>query len=268
MSETAEINAGGWQAEDYGRNARFVADLAADLIDWLAPVAGESVLDLGCGDGALTTRIAASGVDVTGVDGSLPMVSAAKAHGLTAVVADGQRLGDAAELDHSFDSVFSNAALHWMRDDPQAVIDNVFARLKPGGRFVAEMGAAGNVAPIHAALRAEARAHGHDPDVLGPWYFPTEAAYLARLTTAGFHIERAYTFTRPTTLPGDVADWLTTLARPFVTAFAEGPPRDDYVAAVRERLIGEMRQRDGQWIAPYVRLRFIARKPDHPYDHA
>lgn len=266
MNATAEINAGGWWAGDYEQNARFVADLAADLVGWLAPVGSESILDLGCGDGALTARIAAHGAAVTGVDGSLSMVSAAKAHGLSAIVADGQRLGDSAELDRVFDAVFSNAALHWMRNDPQAVINNVFARLKPGGRFVAEMGAAGNVAPIHAALRAEADVRGHDSDKLDPWYFPTEAAYLDRLSTAGFHIERVQTFTRPTRLPGDVADWLTTLARPFVTAFAEGPPRDRYVSAVRERLTNELRHRDGQWIAPYVRLRFAARKPDHPYE--
>lgn len=262
MNDAIETNVGGWRAEDYGRNARFVADLAADLIDWLAPGPGESILDLGCGDGALTARIAAAGAEVTGADGSTAMVAAARARGLNAIIADAQRLGGIPELDRVFDAVFSNAALHWMRDDPQAVIENVFARVKPGGRFVAEMGGAGNIAPIRAALRAEADARGFDPDTLDPWYFPTETAYLDRLVTAGFHIERSHAFERPTQLPGDVADWLTTLARPFVTAFPEGTTRDDYIAAVRERLAGEMRHRDGQWIAPYVRLRFIARKPD------
>ncbi|MES1954773.1 class I SAM-dependent methyltransferase [Salinisphaera hydrothermalis] len=262
MNDTAEITAGGWRAEDYGRNARFVAHLAADLVDWLAPATGETILDLGCGDGALTARVAAAGADVIGADGSSAMVAAARARGLTAVVADGQRLDGVPELDRRFDAVFSNAALHWMRTDPQAVVEGVFARLKPGGRFVAEMGGAGNIAPIHAALRAEADARGLDPESLDPWYFPSETTYLDRLATAGFHIERSHSFERPTQLPGDVADWLTTLARPFVTAFAEGEARDGYVAAVRERLAGEMRHRDGQWIAPYVRLRFVARKPE------
>lgn len=261
MSDTAEINAGGWRAEDYGRNARFVATLASDLIEWLAPAPGETILDLGCGDGALTERVAQSGAEVIGTDGSSAMVAAARARGLTAVMADGQKLAAAAELDRLFDAVFSNAALHWMNADPQAVIDGVFARLKPGGRFVAEMGGAGNIAPIRAALRAEADARDVDPDTLDPWYFPSETSYLDRLATAGFHIERSHSFERPTQLPGDVADWLTTLARPFVTAFAEGAARDAYVAAVRERLAGEMRHRDGQWVAPYVRLRFVARKP-------
>lgn len=263
MNDESEANAGGWHADDYGRNARFVADLAADLLDWLAPVAGESILDLGCGDGALTERIRETGAEVIGLDGSSAMVAAARERGLTVIVADAQRLDEAEEIDSLFDAVFSNAALHWMHDDPQRVIAGVYQRLKPGGRFVAEMGASGNIAPIHAALRAGAEARGHDPDALDPWYFPTETAYLDRLVTAGFHIERSHSFERPTQLPGDVTDWLGTLARPFVTAFAEGEPRDDYIAAVRERLAGEMRHRDGQWIAPYVRLRFIVRKPEH-----
>jgi trans-aconitate methyltransferase len=262
VNEQSEANAGGWHAGDYGRNARFVADLATDLIEWLAPVAGESILDLGCGDGALAERIRETGADVVGLDGSSAMVAAARERGLKAMVADAQRLDEVEGIDGLFDAVFSNAALHWMRDDPQRVIAGVYKRLKPGGRFVAEMGASGNVAPIHAALRAEADSRGHDPDTLDPWYFPSETTYLDRLATAGFHIERSHCFERPTQLPGDVTDWLTTLARPFVTAFADGEARDGYVAAVRERLAAEMPHHDGQWIAPYVRLRFIARKPN------
>lgn len=259
----AEATAGGWSAGDYAVHARFVADLAADLIDWLAPLPGETILDLGCGDGALTEVVVARGARVLAVDGSSAMAEAARARGLHSVAGDAQRLDRVAGLDGPFDAVFSNAALHWMRADPRAVIAGVFARLTPGGRFVAELGGAGNIAPIHATLRAEAEARGRDPDALDPWYFPTETCYLDRLATAGFHIERSHFFERPTPLPGDVADWLTTLARPFVTAFAEGFERDDYVAAVRTRLAGEMRHRDGEWIAPYVRLRFVARKPDN-----
>lgn len=262
MSQQEKGSAGGWRADDYERNARFVADLAADLIEWLAPTDGEKILDIGCGDGVMSQRIAASGATVAGLDGSEHMVAAARQQGLTAWLADAQQLAELTDLDRDFDAVFSNAALHWMKDDPQAVIDGVLAHLKPGGRFVAEMGGAGNVAPIRAALRREAEAFGADPEALDPWYFPTETEYLDRLATAGFHIERSHSFERPTELPGDVADWLTTLARPFVTAFAEGEERNAYIHAVRQHLSGDMHHHDGRWIAPYVRLRFIARKPD------
>lgn len=261
MSGAGQVTAGDWQAEDYDRNARFVADLAADLLNWLEPRPGERILDLGCGDGVLSQRIVAAGAEVIGVDGSPAMVAAARARGLQAIEADAQRLDQAEALGQGFDAVFSNAALHWMSAEPQAVVEAMFARLKPGGRFVAEMGGAGNIAPIHAALRAEAAALGFDPDTLDPWYFPAERDYCDRLVAAGFKVECTACFERPTLLPGDVADWLTTLARPFVSAFAEGEARDSYVAAVRARLADTLQNDDGRWTAPYVRLRFIARKP-------
>ncbi|MGD0076678.1 MAG: methyltransferase domain-containing protein, partial [Candidatus Binataceae bacterium] len=100
-----------WDPDRYAANARFVADLGAPLIDLLAPKRGERILDLGCGDGALTEKLAATGAIVVGVDGSGEMVAAARARGLDARVMDGQAL----EFDHEFDAVLSNAAIHWMR---------------------------------------------------------------------------------------------------------------------------------------------------------
>ena len=252
--------AGGWDADDYGRNARFVADLAASLVDRLDPKPGERILDLGCGDGELTLAIARRGARVTGLDSSPDFVKAARGRGLHAVIGDAQRLDSSPEITGPYDAVFSNAALHWMKYDPRAVIDGVFARLAPGGRFVAEFGGAGNVAPIRAALRAEAQTRGKNADELDPWFFPEEKAYVKQLCNAGFSINHQETFARPTPLPGDMTAWLETLARPFVHAFAAGNERGDYLAAVRERLASAMQDDTGRWTAPYVRLRFAAFK--------
>src|SRR5205085_2330265 len=98
-----------WDADRYARTARYVSDLGAPLIDLLAPKPGERILDLGCGEGALTEKIAAAGAQVVGVDGSPNMVEAARARRLDARVMDGQAL----TFEHEFDAVFSNAALHW-----------------------------------------------------------------------------------------------------------------------------------------------------------
>ncbi|MCB0004728.1 MAG: class I SAM-dependent methyltransferase, partial [Anaerolineae bacterium] len=92
-----------WNPDDYARNARFVARLGEPLIDLLAPQPGERVLDLGCGDGALTEKLAAAGCIVVGVDGSPAQVVAAQARGLDARVADGHAL----PFDNEFDAVFS-----------------------------------------------------------------------------------------------------------------------------------------------------------------
>lgn len=253
--------AGGWNADDYARNARFVADLAAPLVGWLDPKPGESIMDLGCGDGELTTVIARYGAELLGVDTSPELVAAARQRGLHAVIGDGQCLSRNPAVAGPFDAVFSNAALHWMNRDPQAVVDAVFERLRPGGRFVAEFGGAGNCAPIRDALRAEAAYRGYDPDALDPWFFPDEESYIRQLGSAGFSIEHHECVARPTRLPGDISDWLTTLARPFLQPFAQGQQRTGYINAVRQRLIESLCDTRGRWTVPYVRLRFIARRP-------
>src|SRR5213079_1563438 len=118
-----------WNAEQYAKNARFVSDLGQAVLDLLNPQPGERILDLGCGDGALTEKLVAAGASVVGVDASTDMVNAARQRGLDARVMDGCSL----ELDSEFDGVLSNAAIHWMKRDPDAVIAGVYSALKPGG---------------------------------------------------------------------------------------------------------------------------------------
>ena len=138
-----------WTADSYQQHTGFVPVLGAPVLDLLAPMADERILDLGCGDGALTEKLVAAGADVLGVDASEAMVEAARARGLDVRVQDGQAL----DFDRAFDAVFSNAALHWMLD-PDAVIAAVHRALRPGGRFVGEFGGHGNVAAIRVAILA------------------------------------------------------------------------------------------------------------------
>src|SRR5207244_11766928 len=140
------------------------------------PQPGERILDLRCGDGVLTEMIAAAGASVVAVDAAPDMVAAAKARGLDARVVPGQGLA----FDREFDAAFSNAALHWMRP-PEAVLDGVRRALKPGGRFIAEMGGHNNTAAILIAMRAVLARRGVEALSLSPWYFPSAEAYRAKL---------------------------------------------------------------------------------------
>jgi trans-aconitate methyltransferase len=242
-----------WSASGYAANARFVADLGGDVLALLAPQAGERILDLGCGDGALTAKIAAAGADVVGVDGSVDMVRAARALGVQAQVMDGQRL----TFESEFDAVFSNAALHWMPDGA-AVIAGVFRALKPGGRFVGEFGGHGNVAAIVTALTAVLSARGLDPARMRRWY-PTAERYAAMLQEGGFDVQRATIIPRPTHLPTGIAGWLDVFAVPLLGDL----PVLDRAAMMDEvaRLLAPALRTDtGEWIADYVRLRFKAVK--------
>ena len=242
-----------WSAARYEANARFVSDLGAGVLEWLAPQAGERILDLGCGDGALTLKLVEAGAQVTGVDASASMVEAARARGIDAETMAGEALsfGDA------FDAVFSNAALHWMTD-PDAVIAGVVRALRPGGRFVAEFGGHGNVAAIRTALSAViARRCGIEDAPAGIWYFPSVAEHRRRLEAAGLTVRRIALIPRPTPLPGDMGAWLETLAAPVLALVPEGERaavRDEARALVRPALCDS----DGNWTADYVRLRFEA----------
>jgi trans-aconitate methyltransferase len=242
-----------WDPEGYARHARFVSDLGQPVLELLAPRPGEHILDLGCGDGALTQKLAALGCRVVGVDASAEQVAAARALGLDARVADGEALSFGPE----FDAVFSNAALHWMRD-ADAVLAGVARALKPGGRFVAECGGFGCGDTIQRALVDALDARGYDGRAQSPWYFPTVEDYGARLRAAGFAIDSIALFPRPTPLPGDILGWLDTFAACF-TRVLPAAERPGYLDEVRARIQPRLCDAEGRWTADYVRLRFAAR---------
>ena len=244
-----------WDALQYSEQARFVSDLGMPVVQLLAPRPGERVLDLGCGDGVLTAKLVALGCDVVGVDGSASMISAANALGLEASVMDGHAL----HFEREFDAVFSNAALHWMKQ-PEKVVDGVWRALKPGGRFVGEFGGHGNVATLVAALESALRARGIDPKPFNPWYFPTDQEYRAVLEARGFVVDSSELFDRPTPLPGNVIGWLETFAQPFAAALPQ-PERPAFFERVMESCRPKLRDSNGRWHADYVRLRFAATKP-------
>ncbi len=171
-----------WTSETYRQNAAFVPALGAAVVALLNPQPGERILDLGCGEGSLTEQIAASGATIVGIDTSEDMVAAAKARGLDARVMDAERLTFAEE----FDAVFSNAALHWVRDH-DALLNGVHRALKPGGRFVAEFGGHGNIAAIQVAIRAVLARRGWETNIRR--YYATGAEYLRAARAARFHRE-------------------------------------------------------------------------------
>jgi SAM-dependent methyltransferase len=242
-----------WQAERYARNARFVADLGQPVVELLEPEPGERILDLGCGDGALTRKLAELGCDVVGVDAGPDMIRVARELGLDAHVVDGHELA----FEREFDAVFSNAALHWMKRDPDVVVAGVARALKPGGRFVGEFGGHGNVAAIVTALLAVLARRDLDGMRGHPWYFPTPAAYRKCLEAHGFRVESIDLIPRPTPLPTGMSAWLDTFAEPMLKLLPEGERATVKEEAV-ELLAPTLRDEAGNWTADYVRLRFRA----------
>ncbi len=247
-----------WDAGLYDRSFGFVSDFATDMVDLLAPKPGERIVDLGCGTGKLTAAIAAHGADVIGIDGDEAMVERARAlhpH-LAFQHADGRNFA----IEGHADAVFSNAALHWMKEDPPGVIACVARALRLGGRFVAEMGAHRNVRIITDALYQALAEEGVPAEAIDfPWYFPRTSRYVGLLEDGGFDVTQLRYFARPTPLddcPNGLADWIDMFGRNFTEAAPPGR-----VPAVIDRTVALTRDRlcpDGRWVTDYTRLRFVA----------
>jgi len=238
-----------WDAADYARIGRFVSDLGAAALDLLDPQPGERILDIGCGDGALTDKIIERGAEVIGVDNSPELVTAARAIGIEVLDMDAADMTFAAE----FDAAFTNAALHWMLDK-QRVARATFQALKPGGRFAGEMGGEGNLRRLREALDAELVARGYPPPLESSNWYPSVEEFADIYEAAGFDEIDARLIERPTPLPNGVGQWVTTFRRGWLDR--AGVPEEERAAiaqAVAETVASDS--------ADYVRLRFIMRKP-------
>jgi trans-aconitate methyltransferase len=245
----------------YEARHSFVWNLGADLVRLLAPQAGEKILDIGCGTGQLTAKIAESGARVVGLDRSPEMIGQARQN----YPALEFRLTDAANFSfrEEFDAVFSNAALHWIQE-PEKVIRSIAASLRPGGRLVAEFGGKRNVDQL---LRAAESALGRRGlQYLNPWYFPSIGEYSSLLERNGFEVSAAWHFDRLTPLDeGEDAlrDWIEM----FGFVLLAGVPKPELSGVVRE-MEEAMRPElfvNGRWSMDYVRLRIKADfKPGPP----
>jgi trans-aconitate methyltransferase len=255
LSETV-TSTGRWDAADYAKVGAFVSELGQAALDLLDPKPGERILDVGCGTGSLTLKIAQRGATVTGIDSSLEMVDAAHENGVDALVVDAADM----HFDSEFDAAFSNAALHWMLDR-DAVAAGIFRALKPGGRCAGEMGGSGNISTLRRGIRAELEERGYPVPADDPQWYPTVEEFADVYGRAGFTGIDAQLIERPTPLAHGVAAWVKTFRAGWLDA-AKVPDdkRDEVADAIERRLEPKLRDDNGNWTADYVRLRFIMRK--------
>lgn len=246
-----------WNAEKYSSDFSFVHQYGNDVIGLIEGKNVRSVLDLGCGNGALTRTLADGGLAVTGMDASGEMLEKAKQNAphLPFIQADATDF----TLDASVDVVFSNAVLHWINKEKQpSMMRCVYRSLNDNGQFVFEMGGLGNNVLIHSALADVFQEHGYAYQM--PFYFPSIGEYSTLLEAAGFKVRYAILFDRPTPIKGDngLAGWIKMfLSNPF--SVVAGSDRDGIISEAVQRLEKEL-FKDGVWYLDYVRLRMRAVK--------
>ncbi|MCJ1229617.1 hypothetical protein MMC12_006286 [Toensbergia leucococca] len=266
-----------WTKEAYSASASFVPELTSTIVNWLDPQESDIILDLGCGDGTLTSKIKARCASVTGFDASANLIDAAqKAYGYKSNISwqlqDCRYLENFAGLkDGAYSKVFSNAALHWILRDPTtriSVLKAAYKALKPGGKFVFEMGGAGNVAEVHTVLLAAIVHQGVGVDEArntSPWFFPSEKLMRQMLKEVGFEVERSELEYRPTRLTtdeeGGIEGWTRLMGAQFLDRVCSEEKREAAVRDVCQSLKTVLtHEEDGSMWLGYVRLRVVATK--------
>ena len=247
-----------WNATLYDDKHAFVSKYGEDVIGWLNPQPNENILDVGCGTGTLTQKLAQTGAQVTGIDASAEMISQA-----TAAYPQIQffvKNATALSFNQHFDAVFSNATLHWINEQQKA-LQCIYESLKTGGRFIFEMGGKHNIESIHNAVKGAMEEAGLGDKISAATnYFPSVGEQTSLLEKVGFTISNVAYFKRPTILEGDdgMRNWIIQFCGFFFK---------EINVAVVDRIIDNavaklkpLHYKDGLWTADYVRLRIKAIK--------
>lgn len=248
-----------WNVDLYNEKHSFVHQYGSQLVDLLNPKPGENILDLGCGSGQLTKKISEFSSHVIGIDSSEEMIKASQK--LFPDLEFHHMGAESFDFEQSFDAIFSNAVLHWVKNQKAATI-NMFHHLKQGGRLVVEFGGYGNVATIIKALQSSLIRHGFQVNAsLERWYFPTISNYTSLLEDVGFEVVYAQLYDRPTLLESKdngIIDWI----QMFGSHFFEGIPQENKITILTEvqNKVKSKCLKDGQWYADYRRIRAVAIK--------
>ena len=244
-----------WNAQGYTKDFQFVHQYGEDVVNLLKIEKGMKILDLGCGNGALTKKMADIGADVIGMDASKDMLEVAKSNYPELTFIHDDAVGFT--LNEPVDAVFSNAVFHWI-DNQDELLESISNALKMNGHLVCEFGGYGCTETIHSALQKAFEKNGLS--YKRTFYFPTIGEYTPILERHGLKVVYAILFDRKTVLTGE--DGMKNWIEMFVTQ-----PFQNLDKTLADKIITEAVQNlkpilyeDGIWYADYVRIRLKAQK--------
>lgn len=246
-----------WNAEEYEDKFNFVHKYGEGVMELIDVAPNSFVVDLGCGNGALSKLLSERGYRVLGIDASVEMIKTAKnLHPeMEFEVADATRF----QLKEKADVIFSNAVFHWIDADKQEkLIRNISNQLKPGGKLLCEFGGKGCGEAVHSTLEKHFEKRGMKYP--RTFYFPTIGEYTPILEKYGLQVEYAVLFDRPTEQKTEngLEDWIRMFVKePFknVNEKVKNEIIQETVEELRDKLYI-----DGKWFVDYVRIRIKGRK--------
>ena len=245
-----------WDGQKYTSDFTFVHQYGKAVAELIEAKENSTVLDLGCGNGALSRILHNMGYSVKGMDASRELLNIAREKNpdIVFIQADATNFS----LETPVDVVFSNAVFHWIdRERQRDMLKCVYHALKKGGEFVFELGGYGNNQLIHSALEKAFSSYQYAYQL--PFYFPTIGEYASLLEDTGFKVTFAALFDRPTELKGEngLMDWINMFVKtPFSVV-----EREEEKEAIKNQTVDNLRSalyQDGKWYADYVRLRMRA----------
>lgn len=214
-----------WNPEDYAENSSAQYKWGKELLDVLSLNGTERLLDIGCGDGKITELISKklkSG-NVVGIDSSKDMIRFARQkysgenfENLSFEIKDACNLG----FNDEFDVVYSNAALHWIKDH-NCVLNEIYKSLKKGGRILFQMGGKGNLEEMISIIKKTLKGdkwNQYFNDFENPFYFYSDSEYSSFLNKTHFHIDKVELIPRIMTHENvnSLAGWIRTTWHPFL----------------------------------------------------
>ncbi|HMD70469.1 MAG TPA: methyltransferase domain-containing protein [Bryobacteraceae bacterium] len=225
----------------------------------------ERILDLGCGDGALSAQLAdlVPRGEVVGIDASRGMIEAAQSKGrknLRFLLMD---IDDLNFVDE-FDVVFSNATLHWIKDH-QRLLRNAGRALREAGRLRFNFAGEGNCSHFFSVVR-EAMSLGefaaHFAGFDWPWHMPSVEEYAALMEASGMHDGRVWGENADRYFP-DAGEMIKWIDQPSLVPFLAHLPdmaKPRFREYVIGRMIEETQQDDGRCFETFRRIDVSARQ--------
>ena len=225
----------------------------------------ERILDLGCGDGVLTSQIAdlLPHGEVVGIDASQGMIDVAREKERENLIFIQQDI-DCLDFEEEFDLIFSNAALHWIKDHNR-LLRNVRRALRDDGIIRFNFAGDGNCSHFFKVIRETMKldrfsAYFHDFE--WPWYMPSSTEYESTVEQSGLHNVKIWCENADRYF-SDIKTMVNWVDQPSLVPFLSmvaDKDKANFRDFVVRRMMEETKQEDGRCFETFRRINVVAER--------